>query len=199
MLPPEPIPTGNALKPLPNSVGAAVGGAIKDSVKDLYNPSAPAAIAGTQPSGSPVSPAPIFDPKKLIVDFALGGVLFNNTGSKPAAAPPFKMPAPQAAYIAKFGQTLPSPARTPLEKYSNYLLKISGLEPAQYEVSCEGKPIGRASEKELASGVNLNTLLLNSKNPAPWADLLKDLWVGKRLDEIGRTKWKLRVEAIQKK
>ena len=29
---------------------------------------------------------------------------------------------------------------------------------------------------------------------APWGELLKNIWIGKRLEEIGSTSWKFRVE-----
>jgi len=55
------------------------------------------------------------------------------------------------------------------------MLKIGGLAAGNYALSADGKPIGTASEKQLAEGVNLNSLLLDSKNTAPWNDLLKDI------------------------
>lgn len=183
LIPPDPIPTGNALKVLPTSAGAVVGAAAKEAIKDLYKPLALGRFFDAPSAGKPFG------------DLALPWLVVASAQFSAAPAVPLpKIPPAQVAYAAKFGQQLPARALVPLEKLSRYMLKINGLEPGKYEVSCEGKPIGLASEKELATGVNLNTLLLDSKNPAPWSDLLKNVWIGKRLDEIGTTKWKFRVE-----
>ncbi len=75
------------------------------------------------------------------------------------------------------------------------MLRVTGLAEGSYAISCDGKPIGMADAKALgdAAGVNLNTLLLDSKNPAPWADVAKELWDGKSLEKIGRTAWKFEI------
>jgi hypothetical protein len=67
---------------------------------------------------------------------------------------------------------------------------VTGLPEGSYEVSCEGKPLGTADAKALADGVNLNGLLLDSGQPAPWDELVKQLWAGKALDEVGKTRWR---------
>jgi hypothetical protein len=56
------------------------------------------------------------------------------------------------------------------------MLTVGGLTEGPYNVSCEGKPIGTCDAKALAAGVNLNSLLLESKNPAPWAALADELY-----------------------
>lgn len=89
---------------------------------------------------------------------------------------------------------LPPRKHVPLEKLSPYLLKVTGLPEGTYEVRCEGKPLGTADAKALAEGVNLNTLLLDAKNPAPWEALAKEWWAGKSLDEIGKTKWQFSIK-----
>lgn len=81
----------------------------------------------------------------------------------------------------------------PLEKFSAYLLQVTGLPEGKYEIRCEDKPIGTTDAKALAAGVNLNALLLESKQPAPWLGLTKELWAGKALDQIGQTKWRFDV------
>jgi lysophospholipase L1-like esterase len=89
---------------------------------------------------------------------------------------------------------LPPRKYVPLELLSPYNLKIEGLSDGMYAIRCEGKPIGMVSAKSLAEGVNLNTLLLDSQNAAPWEALAKDLWAGKALDQIGKTKWQFEVK-----
>jgi lysophospholipase L1-like esterase len=89
--------------------------------------------------------------------------------------------------------TLPPRKYVPLETLSQYSLKVTGLPEGNYEIRCEGKPVGTASAKSLADGVNLNTLLLDAGNPAPWEALAKEIWSGKSLEQIGKTKWKWEV------
>lgn len=89
--------------------------------------------------------------------------------------------------------SLPPRRHVPLEKWSAYHLKVTGLAEGKYEIRCEGKPIGTAEAAALAKGVNLNTLLLDGKNAAPWDALAKDIWAGKSLDQIGKTKWRFEV------
>ena len=56
--------------------------------------------------------------------------------------------------------------------------------------TCEGKLIGEADAGRLASGVNLNGLLLDSGKAAPWVELTDQLWAGKGLDQMGKTRWR---------
>ncbi|HLX64686.1 MAG TPA: GDSL-type esterase/lipase family protein [Planctomycetota bacterium] len=213
LLPPDPIPAGNSLlKNLPTTPGAAAGMAMKDAIKDLYKTPSTAPKSSDPSAAAQSAPAlankanealslsiheSTNDGPPTSVGAAVAGAV-NSSNATPAkpGTPPFKIPAAQVTYAAKFGALLPSRKLVPLEKYSRYMLQIGGLPPGQYEVSCEGKPVGRASEKELAAGVNLNTLLLDAKNPAPWGEWLKDIWVGKRLEEIGKTAWKFRVAPV---
>jgi lysophospholipase L1-like esterase len=88
---------------------------------------------------------------------------------------------------------LPPRKYVPLEKLSAYRLGVTGLPKGEYEISCEGKPLGVADAAALASGVNLNTLLLDAKNPAPWETLAKSFWAGKELDQIGKTRLRFEV------
>ena len=85
---------------------------------------------------------------------------------------------------------LPPRSPVPLEKLSPYLLAVTGLPEGNYEVLCEGKLIGEADAGRLASGVNLNGLLLDSGKAAPWVELTDQLWAGKGLDQIGKTRWR---------
>ena len=89
---------------------------------------------------------------------------------------------------------LPPRALVPLETISRYMLKVSGLPEGTYAIACEGKPIGTASAKALGDGVNLNSVLLDSGNAAPWEALAKELWAGKGLEQIGQTKWRYEVK-----
>ena len=88
---------------------------------------------------------------------------------------------------------LPSRRLVPLEAQSRYLLTVKGLEPGEYAIRCEGRPIGTASAEALDAGVNLNTILLDQGNKAPWVDLATSLWDGERLDQIGSTHWRFEV------
>lgn len=101
-----------------------------------------------------------------------GGLAFTRTDAvlpilPPAALPPYRY--------------------TPLVDVSRYLLKVQGLRPGRYEIRCEGMPLGTADDVALASGVNLNALLLESGNAAPWAALAKDVWQGKSAEKLGTT------------
>jgi hypothetical protein len=89
--------------------------------------------------------------------------------------------------------TLPPRKYAPLEQHSRYLLKITGLTEGQYDITCDGKPLGVTTATALADGVNLNTLLLDSGNPAPWEALAKEIWSGKSLDRVGRTTFRFTV------
>ncbi|MBY0521744.1 MAG: hypothetical protein K2R98_00005 [Gemmataceae bacterium] len=89
--------------------------------------------------------------------------------------------------------TLPPRNFVPLESLSRYMLKVTELPEGKYAVRCEGKPIGIVDAKALADGVNLNSVLLDGKNPAPWEAVVKELWAGKALDQIGKTQWRFEV------
>lgn len=89
---------------------------------------------------------------------------------------------------------LPPRPHVPLEKHSSYLLKITGLGDGKYAVLCEGKPLGACDAKALAAGVNLNSLLLDSKDAAPWQSLAKEWWEGRELEKIGKTSWRFEVK-----
>jgi len=106
-------------------------------------------------------------------------------------------PSPALEYAQKHGSDLPPRKYCPLEKESRYFLKIAGLDSANYAISVDGKPLGSATAEQLAAGVNLNSLLLDSGNPAPWADLVLEIWRGKGLDKIGKTKFVFEVRKSQ--
>lgn len=88
---------------------------------------------------------------------------------------------------------LPPRTTVPLERASQYLLKVNGLAAGKYEVRCEGLPLGVCDAGQLDKGVNLNMLLLDSKQTAPWDALAKELWAGKSLDQVGKTRWKFEI------
>ncbi|MSU76463.1 MAG: hypothetical protein EXS16_00045 [Gemmataceae bacterium] len=90
---------------------------------------------------------------------------------------------------------LPPRAYVPLEKHSPYLLRINGLPAGSYDIHCEKIKLGAATDAELAKGVNLNSMVLTNAVTPPWADLAKQIWAGKELDQIGKTRWIFRVEA----
>lgn len=77
---------------------------------------------------------------------------------------------------------LPPSQYVPLEKLSRYELRVTDLPvlpPGMgYEISCEGEPIGVVGHDELEEGVNLNSVLLASGNPAPWHDAARQIWTG---------------------
>lgn len=110
--------------------------------------------------------------------------------------------APDGLTFTRTDEVLPilppvaSPPRghVPLEKFSQYLLKVTGLPAGAYEIRVEGKPVGAVDAKALAEGVNLNSVLLDSKNSAPWEALAKDLWAGKAGDQVGKTAWRFQVQ-----
>jgi lysophospholipase L1-like esterase len=96
-------------------------------------------------------------------------------------------------------EALPPRKYVPLEKLSAYLLTVTGLPDGDYEVRCEGKPLGTADAKALAAGVNLNTLLLDAKRSAPWEALAKDLWAAKATEQVGKTRWRFEVRTATPK
>ena len=107
-----------------------------------------------------------------------------------------KGPKDLVSYIKSEGRNLPSRKYVELEANSKYLLKVTGLAEGEYEISCEGKPIGVVNASRLATGVNLNSVLLDSKNLAPWDDLVRQLWAGKELSSIGKTAWRFNVKRV---
>jgi lysophospholipase L1-like esterase len=93
--------------------------------------------------------------------------------------------------------TLPPRKYVPLEKCSDYHLQVSGLAKGNYEIQWEGKSLGTTSADALGRGINLNTLLLDSGTAAPWEGLSKQIWAGKDLDQIGKTRWTFRISRMQ--
>jgi lysophospholipase L1-like esterase len=89
---------------------------------------------------------------------------------------------------------LPPRRHVPLEELSRYMLKVTGLSPGQYEITCEGKPLGTINADTLEAGVNLNSVLLDAGLSAPWADLAAEIWDGKSLDQIGQTQWRFEIK-----
>jgi hypothetical protein len=88
---------------------------------------------------------------------------------------------------------LPPRLSVPLEARSRYLLQVTGLAAGDYEIRCEGRPIGTVDAATLTAGVNLNSLLLDAPRGAPWGALAAAIWEGKRLEEIGRTRWRFEI------
>jgi lysophospholipase L1-like esterase len=91
---------------------------------------------------------------------------------------------------------LPPRQHVPLEKWSKYWLQIDGLPNGSYEIRCQDKRIGAATSASLAQGVNLNSLLLDSKEPAPWEALASQIWEGKELEQIGQTRFKFEISKV---
>lgn len=85
---------------------------------------------------------------------------------------------------------LPPRGLVPLEKLSPYLLTVTGLPEGAYEILYENKLVGEADAGRLAAGVNLNTLLLDAGREAPWEELTEQLWAGKDVDPVGKTRWR---------
>ena len=42
----------------------------------------------------------------------------------------------------------------------------------------------------------MNSLLLDSKEVAPWQVLAAQIWEGKGLEEVGKTRWRFEVKVI---
>jgi hypothetical protein len=93
---------------------------------------------------------------------------------------------------------MPLPPRlgVPLEVHSRYMLKVAGLAEAEYEILCEGRPIGVAKAGDLGLGVNLNSLLLDGGRKAPWEGMTRSIWEGKGLDQIGQTRWRCALRKV---
>jgi hypothetical protein len=45
--------------------------------------------------------------------------------------------------------------------------------------------------------VNLNSVLLDSGRAEPWEKLAKELWAGKELDQVGKTRWRFEVRPVK--
>jgi lysophospholipase L1-like esterase len=91
---------------------------------------------------------------------------------------------------------LPPRLSAPLEAHSRYLLTVTGLDPGEYEIRCDGRPIGVADAAALAVGVNLNSLLLDGGREAPWAELSQSIWDGRMPEGIGPTRWRFEVRKL---
>lgn len=89
---------------------------------------------------------------------------------------------------------LPPSDLVPLEKHSQYRLAVPGLTAGNYEIAWEGKTFGSASAADLAKGVNLNSLVLQSGQDAPWNSVIEPIWLNKDLSTIGKTSWKFTVQ-----
>jgi lysophospholipase L1-like esterase len=91
---------------------------------------------------------------------------------------------------------LPPRLSIPLEDQSRYMLKITGLEPGNYEIRCEGIAIGTVTSQTLSVGVNLNTVLLDSRKEPPWSVLAGLFWQRQGLNRIGHTQWRFVVHKL---
>jgi len=98
----------------------------------------------------------------------------------------------------------------PVLKYSPYYLTVTGLPEGSYEIVVESVVLGRATQEELAAGVNLNEVYLRSEPKAapkvPWTRL----WLhcrDKNLDKdkdtpltaqesVGQTAWRWEVRRV---
>ena len=87
-------------------------------------------------------------------------------------------------FALEHGQDLPPRNGVPLESCSRYMLKIAGLPGGEYELICNNLPCGKSSAETLAAGVNLNSMLLDQKLPAPWNALAQQLWDGVKLEQL---------------
>lgn len=94
-----------------------------------------------------------------------------------------------------FMPPIPLPPRkyVPLESFSLYMLRIAGLPAGTYRILCDELPVGTCTASDLAAGVNMNTLLLNSKEVAPWGSLAAEIWAGVSTEKIGSTTFKFEV------
>src|SRR5262249_2211595 len=88
---------------------------------------------------------------------------------------------------------LPPRSAVPLEAHSRYLVAVTGLDPGEYEIRCEGRPVGSVTAPARAGGVNLNSLLLDGGREAPWAGLARAIWEGRLAERVGRTRWRFEV------
>jgi lysophospholipase L1-like esterase len=187
LLPPDPVPAGN---PFGKGTIATLGAAISQPVKIELTPSVDSNFLKNIDVPAPKSAVPASAGIKPPPATAKSATTAPSTTLPP---PQFKIPAAQVQYAAKFGNKLPPRTLAPLERYSQYLLSVAGLPAGNYTVNCEGTALGTVSAAQLAEGVNLNSLVLDNHVPAPWNELAKDLWLGRRLSEIGHTQWKFSV------
>ncbi|AGA28900.1 SGNH/GDSL hydrolase family protein [Singulisphaera acidiphila] len=88
---------------------------------------------------------------------------------------------------------LPPRKYVPLEARSRYMLKVTGLAPGKYEVTCEKQAIGTVDADALGRGVNLNSLLLDANRKAPWQALAEQIWKGTGLEQVGTTQWRFEI------
>jgi hypothetical protein len=190
LLPPDPVPSDN---PLGKGTLATLGVAISQPVRIEFTPS----VDSNFLKNVELPAVKAIVPTSIVVKTTPSTASTTGPAVKTPPPPPFKIPSAQVQYAAKFGSKLPPRTLTPLEKYSRYMLSVSGLPAGEYTVSCEGKALGTASAAQLAAGVNLNSLALDNRVAAPWNELVKDLWLGKRLSEIGNTHWKFGVRKAE--
>lgn len=142
---------------------------------DSFVPPAPESLASLAADGTVVATT---NCKIAGVKADANGVTFQRTDAMLPILPP--QPLPPRKYV-------------PLEKLSRYMLKVKDLPAGDYTVKCEGMRMGDTTAMSLADGVNLNTLLLDNGEKAPWEKLSKQWWDGKNLEAIGRTTWTFEV------
>ncbi|WP_406699386.1 GDSL-type esterase/lipase family protein [Singulisphaera sp. Ch08] len=88
---------------------------------------------------------------------------------------------------------LPPRKHVPMEARSRYMLKVTGLAPGKYQLTCEGQAIGTVEADALGRGVNLNSLLLDATLTAPWQSLAEQVWQGTGLEQVGTTRWRFEI------
>ncbi|SIN73574.1 Lysophospholipase L1 [Singulisphaera sp. GP187] len=88
---------------------------------------------------------------------------------------------------------LPPRRLVPMEAQSQYLLKVTELPPGKYELTCEGQAIGTVEADALGRGINLNSLLLDANQKAPWQTLAEQVWNGTELEQVGTTRWRFEI------
>jgi hypothetical protein len=92
----------------------------------------------------------------------------------------------------------------PVLKYSPYFLTVTGLTEGSYEILVESALLGRATQTELAAGVNLNEVYmqsgLKSAPKFPWArlwDLSRDKNLEKTTDfTVGHASWQWELRRV---
>lgn len=104
-------------------------------------------------------------------------------------------------------------APCPVLKYSPYFLTVTGLPQGSYDIVVEAAVLGRATQEELAAGVNLNDVYLRSAAKAapkvPWAKLwlhCRDKNLNKDQDSplaaaetVGHTAWRWELRRVEAK
>ncbi|MGE3821636.1 MAG: GDSL-type esterase/lipase family protein [Isosphaeraceae bacterium] len=88
---------------------------------------------------------------------------------------------------------LPPRHLVPMETHSAYQLRVVGLKPGTYDITCDGKLVGATDEASLALGVNLNGLLLDAGHEAPWAAVARSIWEGRTLGQVVQRPWRFEV------